>query len=64
MGLATWQKAIIVLTAIFFAFVGFDGTKEYGMFSQIIGMIIGGLTGAIGGFLTIAHIFGNSSESD
>ena len=64
MGLATWQKGIIVLATIFFAFVGFDGTKEYGIFWQIIGMIVGGITGAIGGFLIIAHIFGDSSESD
>ena len=51
MGLATWQKATIVLAAIFFGYAGFDGTKEYGLFWQLFGMIIGGLTGAIGGFL-------------
>jgi hypothetical protein len=64
MGLATWQKAIIVLATLFFAYVGFDGTKEYGIFWQLFGMVIGGLTGAIGGFMVIAHIFGGSSEED
>jgi hypothetical protein len=62
--MATWQKCIVILGAVVFAFVGFAGTKEYGPFWQIVGAMIGGLTGAIGGFLVVAHISGDSSESD
>jgi hypothetical protein len=36
-GMAAWQKGIIVLAAIFFAYAGFDGTKEYGIFRHYLG---------------------------
>ncbi len=62
--MATWQKCIVILGTIFFAYVGFDGTKDYGIFWQMIGVIVGGITGTICGFLLVAHIFGGTSEED
>jgi hypothetical protein len=43
---------------------GFDGTREFGVAWQIVGLLAGGATGALGGFLLWVFLMSDSSGQE
>lgn len=62
--MATWLKVVIGLGTVVFAYVAFDGTREYGIVWQLIGLVIGGVIGFVGAIVAVAHVFGNGAGDD
>jgi ABC-type uncharacterized transport system permease subunit len=60
--MARWQKYIMILGAVLLAYAGFDATRDYGTAWQVIGIIVGALTGATGAFLFCVFLLSNSSD--
>ena len=62
--MARWQKYIMTLGAVLLAYAGFDATRDYGISWQVMGTVIGAITGAIGGFLFDVFLLSNSSDTE
>ena len=60
--MARWQKYIMILGAVLLAYAGFDATRDYGTAWQVIGIIVGALTGVTGAFLFCVFLLSNSSD--
>jgi len=62
--MARWQKHIMILGALLLAYAGFDATRDYGTAWQVIGIIVGGITGSIVAFLFCVFLLSNSSDTE
>ena len=62
--MARWQKYIMILGALLLAYAGFDATRDYSPAWQVMGIIVGAITGAIGAFLFCVFLLSNSSDTE
>ena len=66
--MAKHQKYIMIpamtIGGLLLAYAGFDATRAFGMVWQIVGLVAGAGTGALGGFLLWVFLMSDSSGEE